>query len=450
MGIRSWWRHRRAARDLAKIADGIRGKAMEDLVREGGWDVLARAGDWVKAEDIWQSYSDAKKERVYRVSSIVFACVRKIAGILPDAAMELGRWDDDEWSRDPDHPYVDLLRHPNKTQDWRQFDYSFGQHLLLTGKSYVWKRRTTNSGFVSELHAFPTSWVAPRVDAHSKIMHYGGSTGTGVVERIPPEDMMVWRMPDPSSPSAGAGPLGAALRDLQIDDARAAQMIEIMTNTHFAGTVLKQKDSWTTEQMDEMRRILRDVIGPGKRGQPLFVGSEGEVEFPEPKEDMDWPGTANLSESRICAAYSIPPILLGLRAGLERSTFSNYEESNRSFYQSTMRGYWQDQAGVLEHGLLRAEEDDDGTEVEPNWDDIPQMQEEADKIHERALKDFHGGLITLDRALELIGEPAADEGGDVRLLPMNLVEFTPGGAPETVPAEGAPGDEHEEEWEGEE
>jgi phage portal protein BeeE len=45
-------------------------------------------------------------------------------------------------------------------------------------------------------------------------------------------------------------------------------------------------------------------------------------------------------ESRACACYGIPPIIIPLGVGLARSTYSNYKEARRSFAEETLQPIW--------------------------------------------------------------------------------------------------------------
>ena len=41
-------------------------------------------------------------------------------------------------------------------------------------------------------------------------------------------------------------------------------------------------------------------------------------------------------ESRICAAMQVPPILVGAKVGLDRSTFTNYQEARKQLWEEAI------------------------------------------------------------------------------------------------------------------
>ena len=442
------------------VDETARGLAISDLEREGGWDILDV--NWSATEDVWDTFSPVKKEAIFRTSSVIYACVKKIALVAPDANMEIGEWDGDSWEPDTSHPDLDLLRQPNPINDWRMFVWNLVGHLLMTGMSYVWKKKNA-AGEIVGLVAVPTSSVSPIYSKRTGMLtHYRiATTDQTEPALVMLEDVFVMMYPDMTYPSMGVGPMQACLRDLQIDNARAAQMIEILTQMHFASLVVTQDKPLSPRQKRDVRARVRDKIGSGKRGDVLFLGGKGtKAEFQRAPNDIDWPGTANLSESRIASAFGIPPILLGFRVGLDASTFSNYGMSKTAFYQDTMKPLWQWMAGTLERGLYRNEGKDD--EVEANLDDVPELQVDADTVHERARKDYFGGLLTKNQALEAIGQPVIGAAGEVYAIPMNIIETPAGQLPlDTLPPEDivtevpapdevVPEDEDEEEEEEEE
>lgn len=54
------------------------------------------------------------------------------------------------------------------------------------------------------------------------------------------------------------------------------------------------------------------------------------------QEEMAFPELRAQTEARICAAFRVPPVLVGVKVGLDRSTFSNMAEARRFFWENTM------------------------------------------------------------------------------------------------------------------
>jgi HK97 family phage portal protein len=448
MGIRSWWQARKQrkleAKEEARLSQKIRdvrhavsvlqqfaGKDRAELQREGGWDIVAGndwswlSTVWKDANDIWQSYTVRDMEITYSIASAIHACVRLKATTANQIFMEVGTWTRSGWMPLEDHGLYDLMKRPNGGQDTSAFVWDIVSHAELTGWSYVWKLRN-KGGEIIAVQPLPTSWVSRDYDERTGLLrsYRVRKSGTDTELIIAPEDMFYIQYPNPADPTQASGPLQAALKDLQVDDARSNLLIEMLTNIHFPGAIFKSEHNWTPDDKDEARAVLKDVIGPGRRANPLFVnGKNTEVQLPEAPKDMDWPGTAMQAESRICAAFGVPPILVHLRSGLEHGTYSNYGQARKSFYNDTMRSLWELMASAFERGLF-IDEGETRLEIEPDFERIPEMQEDQSERHKRIRDDFHGGLLMWDEAVEMVGgKPLPGNMGKVYLLPMGLQQI---------------------------
>ena len=452
MGLNSWLTKRRVAKAV-KTLKAYAGKDQAELAREGGWDLVAgndwswMKANWQGSDQIWKNYSTSDLEITYAIASTIHACVKLKATTANQVWYEVGRYTERGWKEVPGHPFHQLMRRPNGGQDTAGFIWEFVAHAETTGLSYVWKLRNRGGGVIA-MQPLPTSWVRKVYDDRTgQLLKYVMRGSVGHAEReIALEDMFVMRYPSANDPTGCAGPLQAALHDLQVDEARADLLVEMLTNLHFPGAIFKQELGWTPDDKNEARKVLRDLIGPGKRGSPLFVsGPNSSVEMPQPPKEMDWAGTAMQAETRICATYGIPPILVHFRAGIENGTYSNYDNARKSFYVDTMRSLWEMMASAFERGLL-IDEGEEELELKPNFDDIAEMQEDATARHARIRDDFHAGLLMWDEAIEAVdGKPLPGNMGKVYLVPMNLTPVTltneAGGSLTTLP-EPPPEEEH--------
>jgi HK97 family phage portal protein len=385
---------------------------------------------------------------MYRVQLIVYACVHRICISLQQAPAVVQRKKNDSWDNDDQHWLNNVLEQPTPTLSWNDYIWHVASHLLLTGHTYIWKWRN-GLHQVSEMWPVPTSWVTPRYDAQGRLSHYSVHQGAGRSVDVLPRDMIRCVFPDPSNLTGGLGPLQAALRDTQTDEARADYIIEMLENNRSPGMIIKQLYPWSPEEKDDVRAALNQGLGRGRRGNPLFVSGEGAaIEQSAPLSDLDWPGISNLSETRICAAFGVPPIIIGLRAGLEHGTYSNFEQAIKVFFEGTVAPLWSMLGVTFTRGLLRDEgESNRAIRVHHDTKDVKALQEDQDKKIDRANKAFSGGLVDLDVARSWIGEgPLPNGEGKFRVLPMGLMPTGPA-APDETPdkddgtANGDEGDE---------
>lgn len=62
---------------------------------------------------------------------------------------------------------------------------------------------------------------------------------------------------------------------------------------------------------------------------------------------IDFKATQSAGENRISIASGVPPILIGIAAGLEAATYSNYSAARRRFADGTMRPLWRNFCGSI-------------------------------------------------------------------------------------------------------
>src|SRR5205823_189070 len=114
-------------------------------------------------------------------------------------------------------------------------------------------------------------------------------------------------------------------------------------------------------------------------------------------------------------------IVAGLGAGLAAATYSNFAQARRMAYESNI---------VPSQRLLGSEIE---SQLVPDFGDARQLrfgfdnrkvrilQTDEDELHARAREGWLAGLLTRNRALQLIGEPPdAGDSGDVVLVPVNV------------------------------
>lgn len=429
---------RRATAVLSGSARGAFAKSIDPS--QGGWKILEgvqNAFGWLTAGTIWEKKLGnlpVQLEQLNAQQSAVYACVRRICTAAQEAPPMIGRRGPDGWEDLPDHPAASLLAAPNPRMSYAEFLYHYLLHLQLTGETLIWKWRARAGGPVTEMWPVPTSWANPILDprlgtriGYTIWLGNGRSPGT-----ILGEDMLRIHYPDPSSLDLALGPLQAALRDARVDEARQDYQMEMLVNNKRPGMILYQPEDWGPDQKDEVRAVFTQGLGDGNRGRTVFMQGEGaKVDAIPPIAELDWPGLTGLSETRICGCFGVPPIVVGLRAGLEHATYSNYEQALRAFYQGTLVSIWNMLDASLTRGLLRSEPAFNGdplAEIYHDTSDVRGLQESAVESADRATKLFAGSLITRDEGREMAGldKLGPERGGDVFVTPISLVESTPG------------------------
>jgi len=413
----------------AKIALGIlKGKAMSDLIPSGSWQAMVGNITWKEADSVFENMTSAELEKVATNYSVAWSCIQKIGTATTEAPLIVGKQTDEGFIEETDHHLQRILKTPNPRMAYDTWLQTVVSNLKATGEAYIWEWRN-KGGIIEELWPIPKSWVSwverLNEDGTATVAGYHVNMGRGLQKFVPIQDMTLIYQPDISNPMHGVGPLHVAQRDIQIDVERMNYMAEMVTNMKMPGLTLYQPDGWKEDEKNEARALIADLVGKPNRGKPLFLHGEGaKAEMMAPLKDLDWPGLSSLSETRICSCFGVPPITVGLRAGLESATYSNYEQADRSFYRQTMTSFWKTLQTGLTRGLLTNEDEPD-VELQFNLSKIWQLQEDATEAAERASKLFLSSLVDRNEGRRIAGEvPLEGTDGNVWARPINLVLST--------------------------
>lgn len=417
------------------LRNTFKGKQLTSQVLAGpGWETLVgilQRSEFATADTVWKTYTVEQLEQIYAKSTLIFACVREITTSLSEAPPIVGHQTPDGWEPEEDHWLPDLLRAPNPDYDYTELLDRFASRLLLTGKSFIWKWRNRGGrGCVAELWPLPTHWVIPKkgVSAMSRLVtSYTVKQLRGEKKNVDSRDMLYARFTDPHSTGDGIGPLQVATRDHQLDTERQDYLIEMLTNLKVPGIKITVPHKMTPDQETKLRHWVHDRIGKGARGNPLVLEGEGaKAETMAPLADMDWPKFTSLSESRICMAFGVSPILVGARIGLERATYANYQAARYSFYMETMIPMWKAVAAAFTRSFLR-HEGEEKLELRFDYSEVAGLQAGMKERAERAKILVGGSIATRNEGRKMAGLPPDPAEGDVYLVPAKVL---------VVPAQG--------------
>jgi len=401
-----------------------RGKVAIDPA-QGGWNALWGFTSTTSDDQRWTGLTDTEREGLYAKHALVFACVRKVTTALARAPLQIGVTNTDGRFEPGNHPMLDVWNQPNPDYAPNHVVQLLAARLMLTGTCYLWKWRQGAGRAVTELWPVPTGWVDPvkgASDTSRLVSSYKVHTGGGMkTVTATPGDMAAGWFIDPESTLGGVGCFEAAAHDIQLDQDRENYLADMLDNLELPGFKIETDERLGPDERADLRAALYDRIGKGSRGKSLILSGGARGEVVAPLKDLDWPGLAGMNESRICAAAGVPPIIVGARVGLDRSTFANYAEARTSFYEDTVVPFWSALQDILTLGLLRGE-GDYIHQCRFDTSAIGELQEDMGKRVERATRLWQSGLITRARAKEMVGEvPGPSDDVYVRALGVDYV-----------------------------
>ncbi|RKZ99111.1 MAG: hypothetical protein DRQ46_00345 [Gammaproteobacteria bacterium] len=397
-----------------------------------GWDSIFGSNS-VSLSEMWGNLSQTEQEVVFKFHAMIYACVRKHMTSFPEANLEIGYYDDEKkWNIVDGMQELEVIQRPNAylTQtNLYEFDIS---HMDLTGQSFIWKW-FNKAGEVAELWPLPTSWckLIPKLtigsDEQSRFIdHFKVNIPSGKQFTVMPEAMIYRRFVDPQSLVDGIAPMQACYRDFKLDSEKDNYILEMLENMKVPGMILHQPEEFTPTQQNEMRELLAEAVGKGKRGGPLFLTGEGaSASFIAPLKDLDWPGLSSMAESHICAAFGVPPLLVHARVAQENSPLSspNLEAAEKIFYRGTMISLWNDFADSMTINLLRIKDPDTNLMFKFDWSQVKALQADLAELAIAITPILP--YLKVNEVREMFGKLIDEDQEDIYLRPMALVEVNP-------------------------
>ncbi len=377
----------------------------------------------------------------YGRNELVYACIRERAENLPQSVLRVypGNQPAAHGESLEDHRLRRLVAQPNPvTGEFAFFELSV-TYLDLAGNCY-WLIQRGRDGLPAELwpvrpdliRIFPT--YDPRVWSYGYILDPTTSARnvTSAIIPIDFRDMIHVKYANPLNAYFGQAPLRPAARAVSLDNAATDFVDTLLRNYAVPGVVIKTASEVTQAVADVLKRKWKAAFSGARRGEPAVVQQGMDVQpLGMSLRDLEFPDLRAFSESRICAAMQVPPILVGAKVGLDRSTFTNYAEARKQLWEEGIFSLQRRFRDPVETRLLPEFSGTGRQRVTVRWDNsqVLALQEAESAKWERGVNALSHGGITVNDFRRLVGLDD-DPAGDVFLLPRGSVPLPKGAAPE--------------------
>jgi HK97 family phage portal protein len=376
-------------------------------------------------------------------NSAVYACLKVICTSYMEAPLRGFRRTqdgDEDWLPDT-HAFQKLVEdpHPSLTQPEVMFWLQYAK--LCTGNSYLRKIRAS-AGNVVQLWPVSPRLLWPMTTEEDRrrgvfISFYRHDLGDGKTEDVPVDDIVHFRLGvDDRDHRLGLSNLARLVREISSDDEATVFTDALLKNFATPGLAVQipaAASSITEEQARQIRDRLRNDYGGEGRGSIAVVANGATLQqIGFSPQQMELSGIHRVPEQRIAAVFGTAAMVVGLGAGLERSTFSNVEEAEAALFKRTILPLWRADAATYEKHLLRPDfTADRAVRVRFDTTDVQGLQEDMNQVYERLTKAVIAGWVTPDEARSEVGFPA---------LPAGMGEAQPP-APEPPPQLPPPGED---------
>lgn len=361
------------------------------------------------------------------LNSIVMACINWIADNFAGAPVMVTTPKGDDREPIKRHLLTQLLERPNPYYSgallWKPTLYSYH----VAGNAY-WQKIRSPIGQVIALYYLPHTIVRCQSVDGEFISYYEVWDGQRH-NPIPREDMVHFRNGlRINDRRYGAGDLESALREVFTDNEAARYSAVILRNMGMTGGIVSSTDADNPiDDVAAVKAALTAATTGDRRGEWTVVSTPLKIDRPaiSPK-DMDVAELRRKPEERIPALLGIHPAVVGLGAGLDRSTYSNMEEAFRAAWRNNLIPTQMVLAAELTTQLLpdlgRPNE-----RVEFDYSGVEALQESRNDAVTRAVAAYNAGLVKRSEArqwLNLQSDPDDEEykSSPAPMLPAPVVE----------------------------
>lgn len=380
-------------------------------------------------------------------NSLVYACIDARASAFASVMPQMRALDKaGKGEIMPDHPLALLLESPNPFMTWEELAYITEVYKCVAGECYWWLAKD-NTGEPFQIWPLRPDFIVPQrrvgrkgyIGATLEIDYYDYHED-GYYYQIPPADVVHMRRGvDPIDPRRGLSPLAAILAEIGLDASATSHVSAILNNWAVPALHVKVKRKIMNEaQALEIKRAMMHSYGGPGRGEPMVSDADTEVTaLNVTPQQLELPDLRDIAESRICAAFNVPPIVVGAHVGLKHGTYSNYEQAREAFWDECIGAILREARGKIRSDLVRPYWAGTGV-FDWNYDDVRALQEDQEKKRRFHLDEFAKGAITRNEYLEATGREKVKD-GDYYLIPNSVKERKEGEFPDPLPMPANPG-----------
>lgn len=377
-----------------------------------GWGMTGAYGERYEPESR-QEFVDASIDRVWTAR-----CISLISKSATQVKLEVRQGED--WH--DEHPLIDLLKRPNPRDPATMF-FEWTLRWAETIGEWYWELVPSRRDGISELFPLRGHLVRVEPDGEGGIKGYvydPNQNGVEVVKYAAPVPgkpvtsgpegkpiLLAGRYANPKDDYYGMGPLRAAKDDIISEYYGVRYDHRFFRNSARPDVVIGFKGKLDKDQRKANREEWQQFKGVDRAHRAAVMDNDPSVHLlsQNPK-DVEYLEGRYLSREGQCAAFGVPPVLVG---DLRRATYSNYEVAEYIFWKDTMLEKLEFFATWVNFVLLPYYPDVD--ELGFNVSEIAALQKAEGWRSERIRGEVAGGLLTPNEGRELMEREEMEEPG---------------------------------------
>lgn len=394
--------------------------------------------EWMNGNPQWRMVdARAYVEEGFSMNALIYAAVMWKAKNITQAPIRAYVGDHDNPELLPvRHPLTQLMRRPNDFQSQQQYMTLNETFLNLTGNSFVLMDRPSPNAPPTALYPLNPDRVRIIPINGREIGYLFVPEGTAENNGVPivAADMMHVKLPNPSDRLEGMGyglaPMASLAQTADADNRVTRYMYNLFKRGMMLGGILSFKTPISEATAARTRRRWQDQYGGSDKWVDnigiLDQGAEYQRIAPT-FDELGFGGIDERNETRILMPFGVPPIVVGSRIGLMRSTYSNYEQARRAAWEDTLTYEINLFSDEMEYHLSP----DDDTFVMSDTANVAAFQENLKEQVDSAKVLFDMG-VPPRIVFQTVGITVEDyEGMETSYLPMGLHDANE--EPEPIP-----------------
>lgn len=349
----------------------------------------------------------------------------------------------DEWS--DEHRLIELLKKPNpRDPSLMFFDWTL-RWAEIIGEWY-WELIPSRDRSIAQLFPLRGHLVRVEPDGKGGIKGYvydPNTNGVDVVEYAAPVPgqptlrdgdkpvLLAGRYASPKDDYYGMSPLRAAKDDVISEYYGVRYDHRFFRNSARPDVVIGFKNKLEKDQRKANREEWQQFKGVDKAHRAAVMDGDPNITLlSQNQKDVEYLDGRRLAREGQCAAFGVPPVLVG---DLTRATYSNYEVAEYIFWKDTMLPKLEFFASWCNAVLLPYFPDIE--EVGFNVTEIAALQQAEGWRSERIRGEVAGGLLTPNEGRDILDREAVEEDGadslwmPTKSRPIDASSSTPPPAP---------------------
>lgn len=425
-----------------RLIDRIARRSVADqlIPEDPGWGSFW--GMWSAGKDVepvLQVFSDYAS-RGYAGNGVVFACILKRVELFSQAEL---KWQSLTTRRLFGTPELALLERPWPGGTTAELLARMEQDASLAGNAFVWRaapdrlvrlRPDCVDIVTTEMRQPSTGLDWSEVSGY---VWWEDGRGQGDPVLLPVSDVAHWSpIPDPVADWRGMSWLTPVIREVNSDISMTQHKRSYFANGATPGLLVRYQRPVAAEQLAKVRVALDAAFRGVDRAGKTIVVDEGADVLPvgSTLQQADLKAVQGATETRICMAAGVPPIVIGAAEGLAASTYSNYESAHKAFANSTVSFNWQSACAAL----AKLVEAPAGSRLWYSTENVPALQEAETARAEAAHVNAQALSVLITAGYDPASAQSAIAAGDVNLLVHSGLVSVQLQQPGSVPVGGAP------------